>query len=42
MIWINLPLKTFIVGGIWVFIGLIYLAFLSKGFRDKKLNIQFN
>jgi hypothetical protein len=42
MIWINLPLKTFIVGGIWVFIGLIYLAFLSKGFRHKNLNIQFN
>ena len=32
-IWSHLPLRTFIVGGSWSLVGIIYLAFLSKGFR---------
>jgi amino acid transporter len=38
-IWLNLPLKTFIIGGCWMMAGIIYLAIKSKGFR-KKVEIQ--
>lgn len=33
VIWLNLPLKTFIIGGVWMIAGIIYLAFRTKGFR---------
>jgi len=33
LIWQSLPRLTFIVGGTWSLVGIIYLAFLSKGFR---------
>ncbi len=42
IIWINLPLKTFIIGGIWMFAGIIYLAIRSKGFREKFAMIDFS
>jgi len=35
LIWQSLPRLTFIVGGCWSLAGIIYLAFLSKGFRKK-------
>ncbi len=41
-IWINLPLKTFIIGGSWMFAGIIYLAVRTKGFRDKMVMIDFS
>ena len=34
-IWLNLPLKTFIIGGSWMIIGIIYLAFQTNGFRKR-------
>jgi len=33
IIWLNLPLKTFIIGGGWMLSGIIYLAIRTKGFR---------
>jgi amino acid transporter len=41
-IWINLPLKTFIIGGSWMFAGIIYLAFRTRGFREKMIMIDFS
>lgn len=35
LIWCNLPLKTFVLGGVWMAIGLIYLAVRTKGFREE-------
>lgn len=34
IIWLNLPLKTFIIGGGWMLIGIIYLSIHTKGFRE--------
>lgn len=33
LIWLNLPLKTFLVGGGWMMIGGIYLFIKTKGFK---------
>jgi len=33
LIWKSLPRLTFFIGGLWSLVGIIYLAFLSKGFR---------
>ncbi|MEI6676976.1 MAG: APC family permease [Mariniphaga sp.] len=41
-IWLNLPLKTFVIGGIWMLAGVIYLAFRSKGFRETNVMIDFS
>jgi amino acid transporter len=41
IIWINLPLKTFIIGGIWLLIGIIYLAVNTKGFKKTPKMIDF-
>jgi len=41
-IWLNLPLKTFIIGGSWMLAGIIYLAFQTRGFRDKVKTIDFS
>jgi putrescine importer len=41
-IWLNLPLKTFVIGGIWMLSGVIYLAFRSKGFRETNVMIDFS
>jgi len=35
IIWLNLPLKTFIIGGSWLMAGIIYLAIHTGGFRKK-------
>jgi amino acid transporter len=34
LIWISLPLKTFIIGGSWLVIGGIYLLVRTRGFRN--------
>jgi putrescine importer len=41
-IWVNLPLKTFILGGIWMLAGVIYLGFRSKGFKETNVMIDFH
>ena len=35
IIWLNLPLKTFLIGGAWMVTGLIYLIFKTNGFKEK-------
>ena len=42
VIWINLPIKTFIIGGTWMLTGIAYLAVRSKGFRKKFAMIDFS
>jgi len=42
VIWINLPLKTFIIGGSWMLAGIIYLAVRTKGFRESMAMIDFS
>jgi amino acid transporter len=41
VIWLNLPLKTFLVGGSWMMAGIIYLAIRSKGFRKETTMTDF-
>ena len=35
IIWLNLPAKTFIIGGGWMAAGIIYLAIRTKGFQKQ-------
>jgi amino acid transporter len=42
IIWLNLPLKTFIIGGSWMLAGIIYLAIKTKGFRKSTVMIDFS
>ena len=42
IIWLNLPLKTFIIGGSWMLAGILYLAFRTNGFRKKTVMIDFS
>jgi putrescine importer len=42
IIWLNLPLKTFLIGGSWMVAGVIYLAVRTKGFRKSILMIDFS
>lgn len=42
IIWLNLPAKTFIIGGSWMLAGLIYLTISTKGFRKKPASIDFS
>jgi len=41
-IWLNLPLKTFVIGGTWMIAGIIYLGFRSKGFKETNVMIDFS
>jgi putrescine importer len=41
IIWLNLPLKTFIIGGGWMLSGIIYLAIRTKGFRKPTVMMDF-
>lgn len=41
IIWLNLPLKTFIIGGGWMLTGIIYLAIRTKGFRKETVMMDF-
>jgi amino acid transporter len=42
IIWLNLPLKTFVIGGIWMLAGIVYLGFRTKGFKEKATMIDFS
>ncbi|OHB77208.1 MAG: hypothetical protein A2W31_07725 [Planctomycetes bacterium RBG_16_64_10] len=42
VIWGSLPLKTFVLGGSWMLIGVVYLAFRTGGFRRKIEMTVFN
>jgi hypothetical protein len=42
IIWLNLPIKTFIIGGSWMMAGILYLAVRTKGFRKKTIMIDFS
>jgi len=42
IIWLNMPLKTFVIGGIWMLAGIIYLAIRTKGFRESPVMIDFS
>ena len=35
LIWLNLPIKTFIIGGGWLIVGLIYMGIKTNGFRKQ-------
>ena len=41
VIWLNLPLKTFIVGGSWMLAGIVYVAVRTKGFRRPAVMMDF-
>jgi len=41
IIWLNLPVKTFIIGGAWMLIGIIYLAIRTNGFRKPTVMMNF-
>jgi amino acid transporter len=41
IIWLNLPVKTFIIGGGWMLAGIIYLAIRTKGFRKTTVMMDF-
>ena len=41
IIWINLPLKTFMIGGAWMLTGIIYLAIRTKGFKNETVMMDF-
>lgn len=40
-IWINLPIPSKIVGGIWYLIGIIYLIMRTHGFKQKPVMLDF-
>jgi len=42
IIWLNLPLKTFIIGGGWMLAGVTYLAIRTKGFRKATIMVDFS
>ncbi len=41
-IWLNLPARTFIIGGSWMIAGIIYLAIKTKGFQKQTPVITFS
>ncbi len=42
MIWRALPLKTLLIGGVWLAVGIIYLAIRTRGFRQGAVAIDFS
>jgi amino acid transporter len=42
IIWLNLPLKTFIIGGSWLIAGIVYLGIRTKGFKEQSVMIDFS
>ena len=42
IIWLNLPLKTFIIGGSWLITGIVYMGIRTKGFKEKTNMIDFS
>jgi len=41
IIWLNLPLKTFVIGGGWMLVGIVYLSIRTKGFRKPTVMMDF-
>jgi len=41
-IWLNLPARTFMIGGAWMLTGIIYLAIRTKGFKKQTPVITFS
>jgi amino acid transporter len=41
IIWLNLPLMTFVIGGSWMLIGIAYLAFRTKGFKENAVKFDY-
>ncbi|MFC2076681.1 APC family permease [candidate division KSB1 bacterium] len=41
VIWSSLPLKTFVVGGSWMLLGIVYLVVKTGGFREEAVKIDF-
>jgi amino acid transporter len=41
-IWLNLPAKTFIIGGTWMLAGIVYLGVWTRGFRKPTPVISFS
>jgi len=42
IIWLNLPFKTFVIGGSWLIVGIVYLAIRIKGFKKPMVMIDFS
>ena len=42
MIWLHLNRLAQIVGGIWFLIGLVYIAFTTRAFRSKPVQMDFS
>ncbi len=42
IIWLNLPVMTFVIGGSWMLAGILYLALRTKGFRTGTIMIDFS
>jgi amino acid transporter len=40
-IWISLPGPSKIIGGSWLLAGIVFLAFKTKGFKNKPGNLEF-
>jgi putrescine importer len=41
IIWLNLPVMTFVIGGSWMLIGILYLAIRTNGFRKSTVMMNF-
>jgi len=41
-IWLNLPARTFMIGGAWMLAGIVYLAVKTKGFQRQTPVITFS
>ena len=41
-IWIYLSNIAKVAGGLWFLIGIVYLAYRTKGFREKPVIIDFS
>jgi putrescine importer len=42
IIWKSLPMKTFVIGGLWMSAGIVYLLFRTSGFRKPMVMTEFS
>jgi amino acid transporter len=42
VIWLNLPVKTFIIGGGWLIIGMVYMIIKTNGFKKQMKMLDFS
>lgn len=40
-IWVSLPWPAKLAGGIWLALGIVYLALITRGFKKKPINMEF-